>query len=373
MIYTDFKGDRLSMLGMGCMRFPVTASGDIDYAITAQMIDLCIKSGVNYFDSAWFYHDGKSEEIMGDILKNYDRSSFFFATKMPWTDINKPEDAEGIFKKQLEKTKLDYFDYYLIHNVCEETIDIFTDENLRIIEFLSEQKKQGKIRHLGFSTHGSLELMEKFINDYRDKLDFCQIQLNWLDWTLQDAKEKVKLLNRYNLPIWVMEPVRGGRLAKLSCEDENRLKNMRRDESIAAWSFRFLQSIDNVKMILSGMSSIGQVTDNLKTFSENKPLNEREKEILFEIAERILSKKTLACTNCRYCTSECPAKLNIPELLGIYNDEILIKDDTSNLSERIGENDSPSLCIGCKKCEKKCPQGIEISKVMGDFSVKLKG
>lgn len=367
MIYRDFCSDNLSMLGMGCMRFPCKADGAVDMQKTAEMIDKSIKNGVNYFDTAWFYHEGKSEEIIGEILKRYDRSTYYIATKMPWTDINTADDVRKIFETQLEKTGVEYFDYYLIHNVCAETVDIFTNENLKIIDFLCDKRKEGKIRHLGFSTHADLELMEAFLERYKDVLEFCQIQLNWLDWTLQKAKEKVELLHKYNMPIWVMEPVRGGKLANLSEKDKAVLKSMRPDESIAAWSFRFLQGIDGIKMILSGMSDEEQVLDNIKTFSEEKPLSEKEKSALFGIADNILSKKILTCTNCRYCVTQCPKEIDIPKILGIYNDvHILGMERADAMSAAVSKD-----CISCRKCEQKCPQEIKISEIMKDCAEKF--
>jgi len=366
MIYKDFEGDSLSMLGMGCMRFPCLENGEVDFEKTSEMVDLAIKNGVNYFDTAWFYHNGKSESIIGEILKKYDRRSFYLATKMPWTNIDSPEDVEKIFNTQLENTGAEYFDYYLIHNVCEETAGIFTDERLKIIEYLYQQKLSGKIRHLGFSTHAELELMEDFIIKYRDKLEFCQIQLNWLDWTLQNAKEKVAILEKYNLPIWVMEPVRGGKLACLNSEDQKILKELRPDESVAAWSFRFLQGIEGIKMVLSGMSNEDQVVDNIRTFAEEKPLNKTEKNALFTIADRIMSKKILTCTECKYCLSQCPKDLNIPEILKIYNDVYIMGITREDAKKGLASKE----CISCKKCEHKCPQGIKISEIMKDFAQK---
>ena len=371
MIYNKFCDKEISMLGMGCMRFPVLDNGEVDFLKTEELIDLCIKEGVNYFDTAWFYHGGKSEETMGKILKKYKRESFYLATKMPGNDFKSKDEVIALFEKQLKDCQVEYFDFYLFHNVCEDNINIFTDENLGIIDYLKEQKEKGRIKHLGFSTHGSLKLIEEFIKDNRDIIEFCQIQLNWLDWTLQDAKAKVELLQKYNLPIWVMEPVRGGRLAKLSDEDEKNLKDLRPEESVPAWAFRFIQSIPDVKMVLSGMSDKNQLEDNLKTFSENKPLTDKERNIIFKIADKILSKKTLACTDCKYCIEECPKKIEIPKILSLYNNMCLIKKEPDYNTVKEKTNILPSECIGCKACEKKCPQGIKISEIMKDFSEQL--
>ncbi|MBQ7097509.1 MAG: aldo/keto reductase [Clostridia bacterium] len=371
MIYRNFKDKKLSLLGMGGMRFPCDENGEVDFEKTQALFDLCMKNGINYFDTAWFYHKGKSEEIMGKILSKYDRDSYFVATKMPWDEYENSEDVDALFEKQLERTGLDYFDFYLFHNVSENTVKYYIDEKYGVHDVLMKKKKEGKIRHLGFSTHGSLETMEDFILRYRDDLEFCQIQLNWLDWTLQNAKEKVELLNKYNLPIWVMEGVRGGYLASLSEEDEARLKALRPHESIAAWSFRFLQSIPNVAMILSGMSDSSQIEDNIKTFSDEKVLSEVEQNVLFEIGEKILSKRTLTCTNCKYCMEECPQELEIPKLLSLFNQMCLVKNNPS--VERVKEKTEklPSLCIGCGACQKKCPQKIEISSILAEFAQKL--
>lgn len=374
MIYKKFKDKELSMLGMGCMRFPCDKEKNVDIKKTEEIIDFCIKNGVNYFDTAWFYHEGKSEEIIGKILKKYPRESFNIATKLPGLDSLKTrKDVEDLFFGQLEKTGMEYFDFYLIHNVSEDTIDVFENPELGVIDFLKEQVKCGKIKHLGFSAHAELELLEEYLKKYSDILEFCQIQLNWIDWSLQRANKKVELLNSYNIPIWVMEPVRGGKLAALNTEDECKLKKSRPDESIASWSFRFLQGIENVVVVLSGMSDLEQVKDNIKTFSEEKPLNSEEKDILFEIADNILSKKTLMCTNCRYCVDECPMELEIPKLLSAYNRFCL----TSNIAtrekiEEMTENKKmPDDCIGCRACERKCPQNIKISEIMKDLSQKI--
>ena len=373
MIYTKFADLSLSMLGMGCMRFPTDAMGEVDMEKTEALIDLCIERGVNYFDTAWFYHNGKSEEIMGKLLAKYPRESFYIATKMPFNKFASRAEVEATFEEQLRRTGMSYFDFYLMHNVSDDTVSIFTDEKLGIAEFLCEQKKAGRIRHLGFSTHGTLPMMESFIGKYRDILEFCQIQLNWLDWQLQKAKEKVALLEKYGLPIWVMEPVRGGKLAKLADADEKMLKDARPDESIPAWAFRFIQSIPNVKMVLSGMSDRAQVEDNLKTFSELRPLSSEEENMLHAIAKNLIEKKTLTCTNCKYCVPECPRGLPIPKLLRIYNDAVLMPGATSVKASAISLPDGkhPADCIGCGACEQKCPQKIEISSVMEAFAAKL--
>ncbi len=373
MIYKQFLGENISSLGLGCMRFPSDESGAVDMQKTEEIIDLCIKSGLNYFDTAWFYHQGKSEELMGHFLSKYPRESFYVADKMPFNKFASREEVVKTFETQLSRTGMEYFDFYLLHNVSDDTVSIFTDEKLGIMPYLLEQKRLGRIRHLGFSTHASIPVFKQFLEKYHSDLEFCQIQLNWLDYTLQRAKEKVEILNEYGLPIIVMEPVRGGRLASLSEEDEALLKGFRPEESVAAWAFRFLQGIEGLKLVLSGMSSLSQVEDNLKTFSAEKPLSEAEREAIFSIADKILSKRTLTCTNCKYCVPECPMELPIPKLLRLFNDNFLVSGNAASKAAIIfPEGKMPSECIACRACEEKCPQKISIAAIMEEFSDKLK-
>ena len=218
MIYKKFQDLELSALGLGCMRLPTVDGQEavIDETKTAEMVEYARKHGINYFDTAWFYHGGNSETVMGKVLSQYPRESFYLASKFPGLDPEKGrKDPAEIFEKQLEKCQTEYFDFYLFHNVADRNIDMFTDETLGIHKYLVEQKKLGRIRHLGFSTHGSLATIHRFLDTYGANLEFCQIQLNWLDWKLQKAKEKVELIQSYGLPVWVMEPVRGGRLVNL--------------------------------------------------------------------------------------------------------------------------------------------------------------
>ena len=302
MIYNDFQGMKISALGMGNMRLPTTDGNDahIDEERVAKMIDTAMKNGVNYYDTAWGYHSGQSEIVVGKVLKNYPRESFYLATKFPGYDNSNMPKVKEIFEKQLEKCQVEYFDFYLFHNVCESNIDDYLDPKFGIFDYLYEQKKNGKIRHLGFSAHGNYDTMKRFLDAYGEHMEFCQIQLNYLDWKFQDAEKKVQLLNEYGIPTLVMEPVRGGRLASLSDEDTALLKSLRPDESIAAWAFRFVQSLPNIVTVLSGMSNDEQVADNLKTFSERKPLNDKEMAALMSIADKMIAENALPCTACRY-------------------------------------------------------------------------
>lgn len=362
--------DELSLLGFGMMRLPTLENGKIDEEMTAAMVDIAIKSGVNYFDTAYPYHNGESEVVTGKILKKYPRESYRIASKYPGHQILDTYNPAEIFEEQLKKCDVEYFDYYLLHNLNEASVSTYMDPKWGILDYFKEQKRLGRIKHLGFSSHGNLETMKTFLDYCDGAMEFCQIQLNYLDWTLQSAKEKYELLTEMNIPVWVMEPVRGGKLANLPEEASKILKELRPDESSAAWCFRFLQGLPNVKMILSGMSNMEQTLDNLKTFSESKPLNENEAVALLQIAEGM--KNSIPCTACGYCMAGCPMELNIPMLLSAYNEIRFSANVTSTIKiEVLPEDKKPSSCVGCNACVEICPQKIDVPKHLGDFAQKL--
>ena len=375
MIYNDFQDLRLSSLGMGAMRLPVADGDDskIDESAAMEMVDYAIKNGVNYFDTAWGYHNGQSEIIMGRALSRYPRESFYLADKFPGYDLSNMNKVKEIFEKQLEKCGVDYFDFYLFHNVCEMNIDAYLNPKYGIYHYLIEQKKNGRIRHLGFSAHGGYDIMKRFLEAYGKDMEFCQIQLNYLDWSFQDAKRKMELLKEYQIPVWVMEPVRGGKLASFSEENAAKLKELRPEESVAAWAFRFLQSLPEVTMVLSGMSDMEQLKDNIRTYEEEKPLNDQEMKVLLDIAEGMVNKSILPCTACHYCTSHCPQKLDIPNLLNLYNEHCFTEGGfiAPMALAALPKDKLPSACIGCRSCEAVCPQQIKISEAMADFAKKL--
>ena len=376
MIYKNFGNIKLSALGFGCMRLPVINGvySDIDEDAAAEMIDTAMRSGVNYYDTAWGYHDGNSETVMGKILSKYPRDSFYLASKFPGYDLANMGKTEEIFNRQLEKCRVEYFDFYLVHNVCEMNIDAYLDDKYGTREYLTEQKKNGRIKHLGFSAHGDLNVIKRFLDKYGEYMEFGQLQINYLDWEFQQAKQKAEYLTACNIPVWVMEPLRGGKLASLAPEYEKELKNIRPDENIPAWAFRFLQSIPFVAVTLSGMSDMAQVKDNLHTFAEDKPLNSAEMSTLLRIADEMTGKHRLPCTECKYCTSHCPKGLNIPELIKLYNEHrftgggfIAPMALSSYAADKL-----PSACVGCGSCEKVCPQQIKIPQMMKDFCLRLK-
>ena len=374
MIYKNFQDIKLSALGMGCMRLPTDANKEIDMAKTAEMVEHAISHGVNYFDTAWGYHGGKSELAMGEILSKYPRESYYLASKFPGYDLNNMTKVEEIFEKQLEKCKVEYFDFYLFHNVCELNIDAYLDESYGIFAFLKKQLENGRIRHIGFSTHGTLETMQRFLDKYGEYMEFCQIQLNWLDWEFQNAKTKVKMLEERNIPVWVMEPLRGGSLCRLHPTYAEKLRASVRPECTQAEvAFRYLQSIPSVTMILSGMSNFAQMSENIDIFAVEEPLDERERASLHALAEEMVRPKTLPCTACRYCTEYCPMELDIPRIIELYNEHNFSDGGfIAPMALRSLAGKTPSTCVGCRSCEAVCPQNIKISEMMADFASKIR-
>ena len=376
MIYKNFKDLKLSALGMGCMRLPVVDNNDsnIDEQKTAEMVGYAMKNGINYYDTAWGYHNGNSEIVMGNVLSKYPRENYYLATKFPGYDISNMDKVEQIFEKQLEKCQVEYFDFYLFHNVCEMNIDAYLDEKYKIFEYLMKQKQNGRIRHLGFSAHGSYDIMRRFLEKYGESMEFCQIQLNYIDWTFQNAKSKIELLNQYHIPVGVREPLRGGKIANLTEQDVERLNTYRENASAVEWAFRFLQTLPEVTMILSGMSDLEQLKQNIETFQTEKTLQKNEMKALFAVADGMLNGK-LPCTSCRYCTSHCPQQLDIPRLLELYNEHTFTGGGfiAPMVMATIPKEKQPSACVGCRSCEAVCPQQIKISEAMSDFASKLNG
>ncbi len=377
MIYRDFQGLKLSALGFGAMRLPVIGGDDgrIEENAALEMVDIAMKNGINYYDTAWGYHDGNSELVLGRALARYPRDSYYVATKFPGYDPSNWNRVEEIFEQQLKKLGTDHFDFYLFHNVCEMNIDAYLDdEKYGIYSYLMKQKKNGRIRHLGFSCHGRYEVLKRFLEAYGEDVEFCQLQVNFLDWKLQKAKEKVDLLREYGIPLWVMEPLRGGKLIPFEVEYEEKLRALRPEETDVGWCFRFLQTIPEATVILSGMSDLQQLKENIATFETDAPLDENEWAVLTGIADDMLSKKTLPCTGCRYCTDYCPMELDIPLLISLYNEQTVSGGGliAPMVLRSLPEEKSPAACLGCPSCEQVCPQGIKISEAMSDFGSRVK-
>lgn len=376
MIYRDFKGEKLSLFAMGTMRLPVIDGDDarIDEDAARAMFDYALEHGVNYFDTAWGYHGGTSELVTGRALARHPRESFNIASKFPGYDLNNMGKVEEIFAKQLEKCQVEYFDFYLVHNVCESNIDAYLDdERYGTVSYLKKMRDEGRIRHLGFSCHGQMDVLERFLEAYGADMEFCQLQLNYLDWTFQDAKEKMELAGRYDLPIWVMEPLRGGQLARLTDEQFAPLKAMRPDETQVGWALRFLQSLPEVTTVLSGSSSLEQMAENIALFEEGRPLSAEETEALLGVADDMVRSNVLPCTACRYCTSHCPVGLDIPMLLALYNEHKFTNGGfiAPMMLGTLPEDERPAACIGCGTCSSVCPQQIDIPAALADFAAML--
>ncbi len=370
MMYNDACGERISRLGFGCMRLPLTPEKAIDEPALQRMVDDAMAHGVNYFDTAWPYHGGQSELAIGKALARYPRASWFLADKYPGHQIASSYNPAEIFEQQLKKCGVEYFDFYLLHNVYENSIGVYTDPKWNILNYFREQKRLGRIRHLGFSSHARPDTLERFLDWAGDSMEFCQIQLNYLDWTLQDAKAKYDLLTARGIPVWVMEPLRGGKLAALAEQDAQRLRAVRPDEPPAAWGFRWLQNLPNVKVVLSGMSDETQMADNIRTFTSGTPQTAEEAALLADIAEGL--KNALPCTRCRYCCDGCPMQLDIPMLIHAYNDLKFGSSMTVPMQmDALPEEKRPSACIGCGACAAVCPQKIDIPAALKEMADRI--
>ena len=357
---TDVK---VSLLGMGCMRLPKVdpEKEDIDYEKAQEIIDYAYANGVNYFDTAYGYHGGQSELFVGQALKKYPRESFFLASKMPIWCVKEKGDVERIFNEQLQRCQTDYFDFYLFHS--QNAANFQKCQEFGVYEFLSQMKAEGKIRRLGFSFHDTPEVLRHICDTY--PWDFAQIQLNYLDWEMQDAKTQYQILNDREIPVIVMEPVRGGVLAS-PCEAADILfREERPDKSVASWAIRFAASLLGVLTVLSGMSNMEQVRDNVDTMTRFEPLTDREREVIDEALEAYRKKDTVPCTGCRYCM-DCPFGVDIPKMFSLYNHYVLDRDGEDYLEayEAQPESERADQCQACGACMEKCPQHIRIPDQM---------
>ncbi len=386
MIKKLFQNIELSYLGMGNMRLPTIGDrGPIDEKKAREIIEYAYENGINYFDTAYMYHKGESEKFVRKVLSQYLRESWYLASKMPGhnmqyrngtleftgylSNIDKTSPAE-FFEEQLVKCGVDYFDFYLLHNLCETAYGFYTDENLAVVEYLLEQKEAGRIHHLGFSAHSRAETIEKFLN-WKDCFEFAQIQLNYLDWSLQDAGKKYEVLTNHGIPVFIMEPCRGGRLANLNEEANVMLKETRPNYSIVSWAFRFLQSLPNVQMVLSGMTTMEQLKENIEIFSKLDPTTEEENKLLQQVVSTMVN--LVPCTSCRYCCDGCPQDLDIPKLISMYNEISFENPFTLKFTlDAMKESELPSACLNCSICEELCPQGIVIPNIMNKFDAAIK-
>ncbi|MCL2189099.1 MAG: aldo/keto reductase [Defluviitaleaceae bacterium] len=385
-----FKELQLSTLGMGCMRLPATSrnwGAPIDNDAAMKIIDYAYNNGVNFFDTSWFYHNGDSERFIGEALKRYPRDTWYLSSKlagMMMQNVNGRYQLSGsnkdnrifynpteIFEYQAQRCGVDYFDFYMLHNVSEGSYDIYTDKGLGIIEAMLKLKEAGHIKYFGLSSHGRADTIEKFLlhtrQHFGDIFDFGMIQINYMDWKLQKAGDKYDVLTKYNLPVIAMEPLRGGTLARLNEKANGQMKAVRPDDSQAAWAFRHLQSLDNIVSVLSGMSDLAQIQENVTLFGKHDPTTPAEDEMLQQVLESIVD--LVPCTSCDYCMENCPQKLDIPMLLTMFNEagyemgwflQVALKN--------LKEHEKPTACTLCGQCVPVCPQEIDIPEILRRFS-----
>lgn len=365
-------GIATSLLGFGCMRFPTMADGRIDEAEAERMLDRAIGEGVNYIDTAYPYHDGQSEVVVGKILKKYDRNSFYLATKLPVWLVNTLEDVDRLFEEQLEKLQVDYIDFYLLHAMNQERWEKM--KGLGCVERLEKWKAAGKIRYLGFSFHDSYEVFEEILCSRA--WDFCQIQLNYMDAEEQAGLKGYQLAADRKIPLIIMEPVKGGALAAFSDDIMELFQPFDPEASAASYALRWVGSKPGVKVILSGMSTMEQVEDNLKTFHSFKPLSAAEERAIDKVVEMLRSRVQNDCTGCRYCMP-CPAGVDIPGCFSVWNTYHMYQNYYAvdwQWEHEMGAEHQAKNCIECGKCEKVCPQKLEIrrdlKKVQKDLDKK---
>lgn len=358
----------ISLLGLGCMRFPTIKSGDkdiIDEVKSQEIVDYAYTHGVNYFDTAYPYHQGESEIFIGKALKKYPRDSFNLVSKLPMWLIKEEADLEKYFNEQLKKCQTDYFDFYLCHALSAERFE--TIKKFSIFEFLCKKKDEGKIRHIGFSFHDTPEVLAEIASAY--PWDFAQIQLNYLDWELYKSKEQYEILAERNIPCIIMEPVRGGVLAS-PCEESNEIfKAARPNKSVASWAIRYAATLPNVLTVLSGMTTLEQVVDNVDTMSNFEPLSKEDYEIINKALSAYKKANTIPCTGCRYCM-DCPAGVDIPKVFKLYNDYAVskYKSEFKDAYLALSKDNRAHNCVNCKVCMSQCPQKIQIPDEMSKIA-----
>jgi len=369
----DSVGRPISLLGFGLMRLPLKSADakDIDKEAAKRMVDRAIDAGVNYFDTAWVYHEGMSEVVAGEALSRHEREKYCLATKMPSWVLESESDVERIFEEQMKKCRVDYFDFYLMHNLCGERYKLA--KKYGVYEFLRRKKEEGRIFRLGFSIHDSPEQLLEVLDKY--DWDFVQLQINYLDWETLDSGRMYELITGRDIPVIVMEPVRGGALATLSPDAEKILRDADPAASTASWAIRYAASLPGVLTVLSGMSNSAQLEDNLKTMTNFRPLSDDERSVIERAATSYRASGAIPCTGCRYCM-DCPSGVDIPRVFAIYNHFKTIHASNPTVGEIVFRNNYRTLsdgqkaqnCVACGACKGHCPQVIDIPEFMKEIS-----
>ena len=363
-----YKNLDISAIGFGAMRLP-QKDGEPDIEKTQKMVDYAMEHGINYYDTAWFYHGGKSELAVGEVMKKYSRDSYYLADKMPLRVLKDKSEVIPIFEEQLQKCQTDYFDFYLAHNINKREWEILKECN--VYEQLLEKKHEGKIKYLGFSIHDTPELLEEVVSTY--KWDFVQLPINPIDWKALDAKRQYEIATKAGLPVVVMNPLKGGQLSTLNEKAVEMLKAVNPEVSPSSWSLRYSASLPNVFVVLSGMTEFEHVTDNVKTFTNFKPLSDKEQEVLASAIATYNSSGAISCTYCQYCTG-CPVGIDIPKNFLMYNQYKATnrKDRFIVAYESIKEENRADKCINCGICKTKCPQKLDIPSLLKDVAEQYK-
>ena len=361
-------GITLPLLGFGLMRLP-TKDGQVDFSTAEKMVEMAMKAGCNYFDTAYMYHGGESEKFVGRVLSKYPRESYYLTSKMPIVMMRSEADNERIFNEQLARTKAGYFDFYFLHWLNEKHWEMA--QRFKTLDFMKKMQKEGKIRRLGFSFHGEPETLKKIAESY--PWDLVQIQLNYLDWELCRSREQYELLTKLGIPVSVMEPLKGGTLVRLTPEAKKVFEKANPKVSAASWGLRYVASLPNVQVVLSGMSALEHMEDNIRTFAPLKPLTDAERQVIAEALAAYRKSGAVPCTACRYC-SPCPVGVDIPRNLALLNQVKggLPLFHAKLVYDAMGEDERASSCVGCGACLKKCPQQIKIPTFMKQIAQEFK-
>lgn len=367
-----FEGKKL---GFGLMRLPLTDANDkgsIDIEALKEMVDTFMEQGFTYFDTAWMYCAFKSENAVKEALTDrYPRDRYTLTTKLHASYLKTKEDRDRIFEEQRQKTGVDYFDYYLIHAIDQELYSIYNE--IDCFNWLIEKKKQGFVKHIGFSYHDSAEFLDQVLTEHPE-MEFVQLQMNYLDWESAEVQSRkcYEVASKHGKPVIVMEPVKGGTLADVPAEVRESFAAYHPDLSVPSWAIRFVASLDNVAMVLSGMSNMEQLMDNISYMKEFVPMNAEETELVHKAAEMIKDSIAIPCTGCSYCTEGCPMQIAIPDLFRVYNKskrgeitDVEANEEYRQLTESGGK---ARECLACGQCQVACPQHLEIINYLKDVA-----